>query len=353
MSLKYISNPKNPWAGVHTQWLGEPPEVEAEVFEERAKSILSENNSPDLGFRFSLNPYRGCFHACAYCYARPTHQYWDFGAGTDFDRKLTVKINAPELLEKRFMKKSWQGEPIMFSGITDCYQPLEASYELTKRCLEVCARFRNPVGIVTKGALIQRDLDVLKDLARNAALTVYMSVAFSDDAMARKLEPNVPLPSTRLKTMQVLHEAGIEVGVALAPIIPGLNDHPLAEVLKAAAASGARRAFMTLLRLPSEVKPVFLERLQAAFSPSRVRKVTHGILEMRDGKFYQSGFGKRMSGEGERWRAVEQLFTVSCKRLGINFIEERDIIQDMALSKTARTTFKRPEPQLPLFEDLE
>src|SRR5258708_6175210 len=170
MALRKISNPPNPWNGLHVEWIDAPPPAELEIFEEEAKTVISENDSPDLSFRFSLNPYRGCFHACAYCYARPTHQYWDFGAGTDFERKIIVKTNAAAKLRETFMKRSWQGDLLVFSGNTDCYQPLESCYALTRGCLEVCREFRNPVGLITKSALIRRDIDVLVELSSVASV---------------------------------------------------------------------------------------------------------------------------------------------------------------------------------------
>jgi len=343
MSLKVISNPPNPWHTSYREWLDEPPpKAELEIYEEKSKTILSENESPDVGFRWSLNPYRGCFHACAYCYARPTHQYWDFGAGTDFERKIIVKVNAPDVLRETFMKKSWQGELICFSGNTDCYQPLEACYGLTRRCLEICYEFRNPVGMITKSPLIRRDIDVLEKLARDAHVYVHMSVAFADDAMARKIEPGAPTPSSRFAAIKALSEAGVEVGVGIAPIIPGLNDSQIAEILERAHEAGAKRAFRVLLRLPLEVKPVFFERLKETY-PDRVDKVTHAIQEMRGGNFYVSQFGKRGKGEGQRWDAIQWLFDVTCKKLGMNLAEEG------ACHGTPRNTFRRPESQLNLF----
>src|SRR5262249_52648938 len=184
-------NPPNPWHTTHAEFLGEPPEAELEVYEETARSIVSENDSPDIGFRYSVNPYRGCFHACSYCYARPTHQYLDSGAGTDFERKIVVKVNAPELLRQRLSKKSWPGDTIVFSGVTDAYQPLEAVYGLTRRCLEVLAEFRNPVGIVTKGALVRRDRDLLPRLGRGAAARVHLSIPVAGDEAARLIRPDL------------------------------------------------------------------------------------------------------------------------------------------------------------------
>lgn len=335
MGLKLINNPPHPWNDIQREWIDAPPAADLDVYEEESKTILSENDSPDIGFRFSLNPYRGCFHACAYCYARPTHQYWDFGAGTDFERKIIVKTNAPEKLREAFMRKSWQGELIVFSGNTDCYQPLEASYRLTRGCLDVCREFRNPVGLITKSAIIRRDIDVLSALTREASAHVYFSIAFADDKMARAIEPGAPLPSTRFAAMRALSEAGIPVGVSVAPTIPGLNDSQIAEILERAYENGARRAFRVLLRLPSEVKSVFIERLTSAY-PDRVQKVLNAMREMRGGKLYQSEFGKRGSGSGQRWEAIEWLFDLTCKKLGINQTREKDMHGD------APTTFRRP-----------
>lgn len=348
MTLKLISNPPNPWQSASIEWLGEPPTAKLEIYEEPARSILSENDSPDLGFRWSINPYRGCFHACAYCYARPSHQYLDFGAGTDFERKLVVKVNAPELLAAAFRKRSWQGEPIVFSGNTDCYQPLEATYALTRLCFQVCLDYRNPVSVITKSPLIQRDADVLGRLAHEARAFVHLSIAFADDKMARAIEPGAPLPSARFKAIKALHEAGVPVGVACAPVISGLNDSQIAEVLERAAENGARHAFMNVLRLPAEVKPVFFERLEAVF-PGRVKKVRHAILEARNGVLYRSAFHERMRGEGERWSAIEQLFTVTCRKLGLNELAERRVGQEPSPRATA-TTFRRPGETMCLFD---
>jgi len=337
-----VSNPPTPWSSVHAEWLGEPPEAALEVFEEEAKSIIAENDSPDVGFRYSVNPYRGCFHACSYCYARPTHQYLGWGAGTDFDRKIVVKTNAPALLRRELMRKSWAGETLVFSGVTDCYQPLEAVYGITRRCLEVCVEFRNPVGIVTKGALVRRDADVLARLAREAAAMVYVSIPFADDAPARKIEPHASPPSQRFETLARLCEAGIRTGVAIAPVIPGLNDSDIAGVLARAREAGAVSAFLTLVRLPAEVLPVFEQRLAEAF-PDRAARVWSNIRQARGGKKNESRFGARMDGVGPRWTAIENLFEIECRRLGFN----------RAVGEAgARTgTFRRPGPsQRSLFD---
>jgi DNA repair photolyase len=329
---------------MHHEWIGEPPQTKLEVFEEEVKSILSQNNSPDLGFRYSLNPYRGCMRACAYCYARPSHQYWGFGAGTDFETKIVVKVNAPEKLYETFMKPSWRGDWIVVSGNTDCYQPLEASYKLTRRCLEICDTFRNPVALITKSALIQRDVDVLANLSRNTFCHVSMSIAFSDDKMARKIEPTAPSPSARFKAMRVLSEAGVPMGVGVAPIIPGLNDDQIPEILERAKENGATSAFRTLLRLAAEVKPVFIERLQESF-PDRTSKVLNAVRQVRGGKLYQSDFHKRMEGSGERWKVIEQLFDITCHKLGLNSQDEDPEPNTVSFQSTP---FRRPGQQLRL-----
>jgi DNA repair photolyase len=311
-----IANPPNPWASTHVEWLGEPPTARLQIFEEEARSVLTANDSPDIPFRWSVNPYRGCFHGCAYCYARPSHQYLGWGAGTDFDRKLVVKINAPEVLRRELGRRSWQGEAIHFSGNTDCYQPLEAAYGLTRRCLEACLAHRNPVTVVTKGNLIRRDVDLLAPLARVAGATVHISIPFVDPALSRALEPYAAAPDQRLETIAQLSAAGVPTGVMVAPLIPGLNDREIPEILSAAARADAVTASMTLLRLPREVLPVFRDRLEAAL-PDRAGKVWNGLREMRDGRLNDAGFGTRMRGRGARWQAIRDLFALHCRRLGL------------------------------------
>jgi DNA repair photolyase len=333
--LKPISNPPSPWESTHVEYLGEPPDARLEVFEEEAGSILAENESPDVGFRWSINPYRGCFHACAYCYSRTSHEYLGFGAGTDFDRKIVVKVNAPALLRAALSRRAWKGETIIFSGNTDCYQPLEAVYELTRRCLEVCAEFRNPVAIITKGALVRRDVDLLARMSREGSASVALSIPFSDDAMSRAIEPNASLPSQRFETLRLLSEAGIRTGVGVAPVIPGLNDSQISTVLERARSAGATSAFMTLVRLAGQTLPVFRERLELAL-PDRARKVWSAIQQTRGGKFNESQFGLRMHGVGPRWEAIRSLFDVECRRLGFN--EER-VGEE---GEEEETTFRRP-----------
>ena len=340
--MRRVDNPKQRFQREQIEWVEEPPPLASlEVIEERPKTIISENDSPDIGFRYSVNPYRGCYHACAYCYARPSHQYWGFGAGTDFERKIIVKVTAPELLRARFEARDWVGETIVFSGNTDCYQPLEAAWRLTRGCLEVCAEYQNPVSIITKNALVARDLDLLVRLHEHAALRVYISIPFLNEQHARLIEPGASAPHKRLAALRALSEAGIETGVAVAPIIMGLNDNQLPELLTLAHEAGATRAFKTALRLPAEVADVFEPRLREAL-PNHADKVMSGIHQIRRGKKNESAFGERMRGHGPRWKLVEDLFDLQCKRLGLN-------LEPMGMQARPADTFRRPHGQLDLF----
>ena len=336
-----IWNPPNPYLTEHRELLGQPPAAELEVYKDQSKTILSTNNSPDLGFRYSVNPYRGCFHACAYCYARPTHEYFGFGAGTDFERKIFVKRRAPALLQEAFDRPSWRGERIMFSGVTDCYQPLEASWQLTRGCLEVCAAYRNPVGIITKSLLIRRDAALLAQLAREAEVFVSLSIAFLDEDIVRLIEPGAPTIRRRFETMRLLADAGVPVGIGIAPLIPGLNDSDIPGLLQEAKRCGAQFAFKTLLRLPGSVKEVFFHRLQEAL-PLRASRVEQRIRETREGKLSDSRFGHRHHGDGEYWEVIEQAWRVWTHRCGFDRDED---------TSPTPTTFLRPprrEAQLTL-----
>lgn len=337
--MRTVSNPPNRFEPRQRERLEPPPHVKLEVFDDSTREILSRNDSPDLSFRWSLNPYRGCSHACAYCYARPSHEYWGSSAWTDFDSKIIVKREAPALLRQAFLKPSWHGELIVFSGNTDCYQPLEATYELTRACLQVCAEFRNPVGIITKGALIARDLDVLRTLRAYTSVRAYFSIPFADDATARLVEPGTPSITKRLETLRTLSEAGIPTGISIAPVIPGLNDDDIPELLMRAREAGATEAMFVLLRLSGSVEPVFLERMAAAF-PDRIKKITNRMREVRGGKLSESDFFKRHHGDGTYWQFIEQLFEVSRRKAG--FPDEPD--------RPVPRTFRRPATgQLDLF----
>jgi DNA repair photolyase len=233
-----------------------------------------------------------------------------------------VKTNVHERLALELARPSWKRERVAFSGNTDCYQPLEASYTLTRRCLEVCLARRTPVGVITKGTLVRRDIDLLGALARGPGASVHVSIPFLDESVGRAIEPGAPAPRRRFETLELLSRAGIETGVAISPLVPGLNESDVAGILERARAAGATRAFLTLLRLPAEVLPVFRERLAGAF-PERARKVENGIREMKLGAWNRPGFGLRMRGSGPRWEAIEALFEIQCRRLGLNRERER------------------------------
>jgi DNA repair photolyase len=331
MKPRPISNPPNPWMSTEVDYLGEPPAGKLEVFEDHSREIIAHNDSPDVGFSFSVNPYRGCMHACAYCYARPTHEYLSFGAGTDFETKIMVKLRAAELLREAFERRSWKGDLLVFSGVTDCYQPLEASLRLTHQCLEVCAEYRNPVAIITKAPLIERDLDVLQSLARRSRVSVSISIPFWNQEHARAIEPQVATPRRRIEVIRRLAEGGIPVSVNVAPIIPGLGDEDIGLILEAAKDAGASHAGYVLLRLPGSVKAVFSERLRATL-PERAERVLHRIRETRGGKLYDSRFGSRGRGEGLYADAIRGLFQTTARRLGL-----------LTSHEDHPTTFQRPE----------
>ena len=255
--------------------------------------------------------------SCAYCYARPTHEYFGFGAGTDFERKIFVKPRAPQLLEQAFRRRSWERELVAFSGVTDCYQPLEAAWKLTRGCLEVCLAFRNPVAVITKSLLIRRDAELLAALAREVQASVALSIPFLDEDVARAVEPGAPTIRRRFETMELLAKVGVPVGIGVAPLIPGLNDDAIPGLLKEAKRCGAQFAFHTLLRLPGSVKAVFFHRLQEQL-PLRAARIEHRIRETRAGRLSDSRFGHRHHGEGAYWDAIEQLWRLWTRRLGFD-----------------------------------
>jgi len=334
-----LENPHNRFERHHVEYEEGAPDATLEVYDDASQSILSENDSPDIGFRYGVNPYRGCLHGCAYCYARPSHEYLGFGSGSDFERKLVVKRRAPELLAQAFDKKSWRGELVVFSGNTDCYQPLEKSLELTRGCLAVCARYRNPIHVITKSALVERDIDLLTDLTEHAHAGVTISIPFIDAEVARAMEPYAPPPSRRIEAVRRLAAAGINVSVNVAPVIPGLNDRDIVPILEAVRDAGASGAGMVPLRLPGSVAEVFSERLRAAF-PLAAEKILTRVREMRGGKLNDSRFGDRMQGSGRYIETVTELFDITVRRLGLEHREP----------SPRASTFRRPGPQLSLFE---
>ncbi len=338
------SNPSNRFERLHLE--AEPGEGElvgpsTELFRDTTKSILSENESPDINFRFSLNPYRGCEHGCVYCYARPSHEYLSFSAGLDFETKIMVKEDAPDLLRRRLRSPKWQPQVIALSGNTDCYQPCERELCITRRCLEVCRDFRNPVGIITKSSLVCRDIDYLGELAALGAAHVYVSVTTLNSDLARAMEPRASTPARRLAAIAQLSAAGIPVGVMTAPIVPGLNDHEIPQILRAAAAAGARSAGWTLLRLAKPVDELFDSWLESHFPERRVR-VMNRIRECRDGAISDSQYGRRMRGAGNYAGHIARLFDSSVGRFGLA----------EGLPRLDSGSFRRPVEkgdQLPLF----
>jgi DNA repair photolyase len=340
--MRYVNNPPNPWLSARHEWIGEPPEAKLEIFEETAtRSIISNNNSPDIPFEYSVNCYRGCPHACTYCFSRPTHEYLGFGAGTDFERKIVAKVRAPELLRAEFMKKGWKGDVLVFSFTSDPYIPLEVNYQLTRKCLEVCLEFRNPVSLITKSALIRRDLELIARLSVEAAAMVHFTIPFLDHDVNRALEPFAPFPEHRFAAMKAFADAGVEVGLGIAPVVPGLNEHSIPELLERARDAGAKSAFINLLRLPGNVKPYFLERLQEKM-PLRAKKIINRIREVKGGVLNKSGFHDRMRGEGPFWEMVKKTFEIHTRRLGLN--------QAKYEMKEHRRTFRRPSAQGSLFD---
>jgi len=346
MRARPTSNPKNRFLSSEFTY-DDPgdPTAHVELIDDASRTIVAHNDSPDVGFDWSVNPYRGCVHACAYCYARPTHEYLGYGAGTDFDTRIVVKRRAPELLREAFEKPSWAGERLVFSGVTDCYQPVEKDLRLTRACLEVCAEYRNPVGVITKSTLVERDVDVLARLVAEASVQVRVSIPFLDAAHARAVEPWVATPERRLKTIRVLADAGIPVGVNVAPVIPGLTDDAVPGILEAARDAGATFASYILLRLPGSVAPVFEERMRAAF-PDRAERILSAVRSTRGGLLSVSTFGDRMKGSGVRAETIRSLFHATTRRLGLRAGAGAES------ANPPERTFRRPphvRPQLDLF----
>jgi DNA repair photolyase len=288
-----------------------------EFLPDRTKGIIAENDSPDVGFEVSLNPYRGCEHGCIYCYARPTHEYLGYSAGLDFETRILVKHDAPELLRHALESPRWRPRMLGLSGVTDAYQPVERRLELTRRCLGVLAEFRQAVTIITKNRLVTRDVDHLGELAGHQAAGVFLSVTTLDPELASKLEPRTTRPAGRLAAIESLSAAAIPVGVMIAPVIPGLNDHEIPAILEAAANAGAQSAGYVMIRLPFGISAMFETWLDQHY-PDRKDKVLDRIRGIRGGKLNDSRFGMRMRGEGTAADIISQVFHVSCRRNGLN-----------------------------------
>ncbi|WP_420150074.1 PA0069 family radical SAM protein [Spirosoma sp.] len=314
------------------------PVVKTQFFEETPKQIISHTKSPDVGFWASINPYQGCEHGCIYCYARPTHEYWGFSAGLDFESKIMVKRNAPELLEKQFQSRSYKPEVIHFSGNTDCYQPAERTYQLTRQLLQLCLCYRNPVSIITKNALILRDLDILQQMARLKLVSVAISLTTLNEKLRLLMEPRTVTGAQRLKIISTLHQAGIPVGVMTAPIIPSLNDQEIPKLIEQAAEQGACWSAYTVVRLNGALGPLFTDWLQQTF-PDRADRILNQIADCHGGQLNDSRFKTRMSGEGNYAHHIKQLHRIACQK----HLSDRQ-------APTLTTGLFRPAGQIGLFE---
>jgi DNA repair photolyase len=316
-----------------------PEQIRTQFFEDSSRKIISRNDSPDVGMSVTLNPYRGCEHGCIYCYARPTHEYLGLSAGVDFETKIFAKPEAPALLRKALLSPSWKPEVIGMSGVTDPYQPGEKKLEITRRCLEVLAEFRNPVVIITKNFLVTRDIDLLAELAKYQAVRVNLSITTLKKDIARTMEPRASRPDLRIEAVRQLHAAGIPVGVMVAPIIPGLTEHEVPAILEAAAKAGAQGAGHTVVRLPYGVKDLFEAWLET-HHPLKKEKVLSRIREVRGGKLNDSTFGTRMRGTGTYAETIEEMFQISRRRFGL----------DRRMTPLSTAHFRRPPgAQLSLF----
>ena len=321
-----------PWA--------ETGRVATRYLRDSSRSVISTNSSPDVGFEASLNPYRGCEHGCIYCYARPTHEYLGFSAGLDFESRILVKEDAPELLRRELASPRWEPKVLALSGVTDPYQPVERKLELTRRCLAVLAEARNPVGVVTKSALVTRDADHLAELAAHGAAAVAVSVTTLDGELARRMEPRAPHPRERLKAIAELARSGVPAMVMVAPVVPALTDHEIPAILEAAAEAGATGAGYVMLRLPGAVSGLFEEWLATHF-PDRKDKVLNRVRDLRGGRLNDPRFGSRMRGEGPFAEQVKALFQQAKRRYGL----------DRPRPELSTAAFRRPAgAQMGLFE---
>ncbi len=293
------------------------PHPDTELIPELSKSIISRNKSPDVGFDQSINPYKGCEHGCIYCYARPSHAYLDFSPGLDFETKIVHKPNAAELLKRELARPGYKCKSIALGVNTDCYQPFEKQLGTTRALLEIMLETRHPVGIVTKSALVERDLDLLGELARLGLTHVFLSITTLDNELKRRMEPRTASPRRRLTTIERLTEAGVPAGVMFAPVIPALNDHELEGILEASAKAGALWAGYTVLRLPNEVRPLFKDWLAEQY-PLRAKHVMSRVRQIRGGRENDSSFGRRMRGQGHYADLLRQRFDKACRRHGLN-----------------------------------
>ena len=331
-------NPANRFEELHVerdsdvcQLTEEEPGPRTVYLKDSSCSVLTRNDSPDVNFEYSINPYRGCEHGCIYCYARPTHEYLGMSAGLDFESKILVKENAPELLREELSSPKWKPQVVVMSGVTDCYQPIEKKLKITRRCLEVFAEFRNPVAIITKNHLVARDVDILSELAHHHAVIVNVSITSLNPDLARVMEPRTSMPEARLDAVRQLSRAGVPVNVMTAPIVPAINDHEILPIIQRAVEAGAISAAYTVMRLPYAVKDLFEQWVKTHF-PDRAEKVLNRIRSLRGGKLNDSRWGSRMHGEGIFAEEIDRAFTVACRKYKI----------DKPRPELSTTSFRRP-----------
>ncbi len=324
--------------------LGELPLPQTQLLRDASRTIIASNDSPDIGFDRSINPYRGCEHGCIYCYARPTHEYFGLSAGLDFETKIFVKTDAASLLRAELMKKSWEPQVIALSGVTDCYQPIERKLRITRSVIEVMAEFRNPMTVITKNHLVTRDIDLFKDLHEHRCISVNLSITTLRKDLQQIMEPRTSIPSRRLAAVEQLAKAGIPVGIMVAPIIPGLTDEEMPAILQAARDAGAQWAGYVILRLPHAVAPLMVDWLERHY-PDRKDKVLNRVKEMRHGKLYDAQWGVRGRGVGEFADQIGRLFEVSKRKAGYR--------TDSRTDGLSTASFRRPPvpgSQIGLFE---
>ncbi len=341
-------NPPNRFEQLHAEpfevdvpYDDDRPPVTTVFFDDRSKSILAKNDSPDVPFTFSVNPYRGCEHGCIYCYARPSHEYLGFSAGLDFESRIMVKRHAPDLLRAELLASRWVPQVVEMCGNTDCYQPVERVLRLTRACLEVFLELRNPVAVITKNELATRDVDILSALARERLVHVTFSITTLDESLARAMEPRTSAPRRRMHAVRTLADAGVPTSVSVAPVIPGLTDEEIPSILREAAAHGAASATYSVLRLPGAVEGLFTDWINHVL-PDRAKKVLDRVRDLHAGSLSDSRFGKRMRGEGNVAAVIEDLFALAAKKYGLASPREQ----------LDTTKFARPRnPQLDLFSD--
>jgi DNA repair photolyase len=325
--MRQVVNPPNPYSKYSAEYIGEPPPAKLEIYEETAtKKMITRAFASDWegGWRYTVNCYRGCVHGCTYCFARQYHELIGYGAGTDFETKIVVKPRAPEILRQELKKTRWKMPHIDFSFATDPYIPLEASYGLTRKCLEVCAEFKMPAGVITKSPLVTRDIDVLQSLPD---VWVYFSLPFLTKEKSNPFEPYTPVPEARFRAMKILTDAGIRVGIAVAPVIPGYNESDMPGLLERAKDCGATRAFMSMLHLDTDsIEQYFVQKMRERLSPTAAAKITNTIKRERGGSLRHGSYAERDHGRTEQWEVTKKLFEFHTRRLGFN-VRDRETKQ--------------------------